>query len=508
MSDLNSNYKKINIVWFKRDLRTFDNAALFYALKNGPSVALFILEPEWIESPEFSYDHLNFVLHCIQELQTQLQSQGIPFIIKQGSAINVFNDLNREYSIKEIFSHEETGLEWSYHRDLQVQKWCRNNSIPWNEYPQFGVIRRLKNRDSWAEKRERIINRELFPLTGQTLFTSPWSSHDIPWDLLDHKPLKTQAQIGGHRQAMKTLDSFFQEKGEVYFKSLSSPVIAFEGCSRISPYLSWGQISMTQVHQMIQRKRRSIVNLPFEQRTNWSKSLKSFEDRLWWHCHFIQKLESEPEIENQNFNREFDGMREADWNEEKFQAWCQAETGYPMIDACMMALKTHGWINFRMRAMLMSFASYQLWLHWKRPAIFLAQQFLDFEPGIHYSQAQMQSGVTGINAIRIYSPKKQLLDHDPSGKFIRQYLPQLNSMSNADLAEPHKMPPLLQLTSGFRLGVDYPLPIVDPDISYREAKEKIFNWKKRPETQKKSQEVLVKHGSRGSNHFPKQKRFN
>jgi deoxyribodipyrimidine photo-lyase len=166
-----------------------------------------------------------------------------------------------------------------------------------------------------------------------------------------------------------------------------------------------------------------------------------------------------------------------------------------MIDACMRALHQHGWINFRMRAMLMSFSSYQLWLHWKKPAVFLARHFLDFEPGIHYSQAQMQSGVTGINTIRIYSPAKQQVDQDPQGKFIRDHLPELSFIPDADLAEPHKMPPLLQISSGFRIGIDYPEPIVDPVASYQTAKQRIFEWKARDATQKAAKKVVAKHTS-------------
>ena len=100
----------------------------------------------------------------------------------------------------------------------------------------------------------------------------------------------------------------------------------------------------------------------------------------------MQKLEDEPEIEFRNFNRAYDGLREDEFNDEYFEAWCHGRTGYPMVDACMRALHQTGWINFRMRAMLVSFASYHLWLHWRQPALYLARLFLDYEPGIHYSQ--------------------------------------------------------------------------------------------------------------------------
>ena len=105
-----------------------------------------------------------------------------------------------------------------------------------------------------------------------------------------------------------------------------------------------------------------------------------------------------------------------------------------MIDACMRYLQRHGWINFRMRAMLVSFASYDLWLDWRKTSKHLAGLFVDYEPGIHYSQFQMQSGVTGINSIRIYNPVKQQLDHDPNGTFIKRWLPELENIPEQPLS--------------------------------------------------------------------------
>ena len=176
-------------------------------------------------------------------------------------------------------------------------------------------------------------------------------------------------------------------------------------------------------------------------------------------------MEDEPSIEFYNFNRAYDGLREDEFNQDYFEAWCHGQTGYPMVDACMRALHQTGWINFRMRAMLVSFASYHLWLHWREPALYLARLFIDYEPGIHYSQIQMQSGVTGINTVRIYSPIKQVIDQDPQGLFIRRYVPELAEVPEKHLAEPHKMTAMEQTLFRCRIGKDYPEPIVDP-VSY------------------------------------------
>ena len=223
-----------------------------------------------------------------------------------------------------------------------------------------------------------------------------------------------ERQAGGETHATEVLRDFLKARSRDYIGGLSSPVLAWESCSRISPYLAYGNLSLRTVHQQVVARRRDL------QRRHgvndaWSKALRAYEERLAWHCHFIQKLEDEPRIEFENMNRAFDGLREEQFNEDYFTAWKEGRTGYPMVDACMRALVATGWINFRMRAMLISFAAYHLWLHWRKPALHLARCFVDYEPGIHYSQIQMQAGTDGISTLRIYSPIKQAQDQDPRG---------------------------------------------------------------------------------------------
>jgi deoxyribodipyrimidine photo-lyase len=188
----------------------------------------------------------------------------------------------------------------------------------------------------------------------------------------------------------------------------------------------------------------------------------------------MQKLESEPEIEWEPFAKIYIGMRPRPGNPEYLKAWSEGRTGYPFIDAAMRYLNAHGWINFRMRAMLMSFATYDLWLPWQEAGLDLARKFVDFEPGIHWSQCQMQAGETGINTIRVYSPIKQSHDQDPSGDFIRAWVPELAGVAGSMVHEPWQMQ-VLRLT----LCPDYPLPLVDHKTASKQAKDEILageNW--------------------------------
>ena len=155
----------------------------------------------------------------------------------------------------------------------------------------------------------------------------------------------------------------------------------------------------------------------------------------------------------------------------------------------MRALIQTGWLNFRMRAMLVSFASYHLWLDWRRTALYLAQLFTDYEPGIHYSQFQMQSGTTGINAIRIYNPIKQSMDHDADGVFIKKWIPELADMPAEFIHTPWRY--------AEKMG-DYPMPIVDEKLARKQAADKIYILRKNPNHKIESKKIAHKHGSRKS----------
>jgi len=149
-----------------------------------------------------------------------------------------------------------------------------------------------------------------------------------------------------------------------------------------------------------------------------------------------------------------------------------------------------------MRALLVSFAAYSLWLHWRPVGLHLARHFLDFEPGIHWSQLQMQSGTTGINTLRIYNPTKQAVDQDPHGIFIRRWLPELTGVPDAYVHEPWTMPAGVQQAAGCRIGPDYPAPIVDHAAAVREAKRRLALVRGSSTARVQAREVARRHGSR------------
>ena len=459
---------KYEVVWFKRDLRMRDHAPLAQAAARGPVIPLYIIEPPLLAAPDFAPCHWTFLHRSLAELRAALAGAGQPLVIRHGEAEAVLHALHQTHPIARLWSHEETGNGLTFARDRAVARWARAQGIAWCETPNGGVVRRLRSRDGWSRLWEQRMAEPVTPaiarltpvkidagplLTGRELGLAP-----------ERRPL---AQPGGEPAAHAMLETFLAARGHRYHREMSSPVTAFDSCSRLSPHLAYGTISTRQVTQRL----RQLTSQTEDKEIR--RALRAFDARLHWRDHFMQKLEDEPAIEFHNFVRGFDGLRENDHDAGRFAAWAEGRTGYPMVDACMRCLHETGWINFRMRAMLMSFAAYHLWLHWRPAGLHLARLFVDYEPGIHWSQCQMQSGTTGINTLRIYNPVKQQQDHDPAQLFIRRWIPELREPDGS-----------------------YPAPIVEHAAAVQEARSKLVAFRRRDEVRQEIRAVTQKHGSR------------
>jgi deoxyribodipyrimidine photo-lyase len=496
--------KAVQVVLFKRDLRVRDHRPLQEAAHRGSVLPLAVVEPELWAQPDASARQWAFCAESLAELQRELTGLGAPLLVRLGEMVPVLAELAEQVSIAALWSHEETGNGWSYARDRALAAWCRARGIPWHEMPQNGVVRRLGTREGWARRWEERLGGEPLPapkwlegVADQSLAGPPPGGLPTAADLaLPPDPCQGR-QPGGRQAGLALLDSFLEERGRGYVKGLSSPLTAGVCCSRLSPHLTFGTLSLREVVWASRRR----------------GGPKAFEERLHWHCHFIQKLESEPELEFRDAHPAYAGLRQTD--PALLAAWTEGRTGLPFVDACMRALTAEGWINFRMRALLMAVASFHLWIHWRDSGLVLARRFVDYEPGIHWNQCQMQAGTTGINIVRVYNPVKQGLDHDPAGTYVRRWLPELAAVPLARLHTPWTMTLAEQEAAGCVLGVHYPAPVVEPLEAARRARERVWGVRQGADFRERAAAIQERHGSRrsglatpraGSNRRPRRRR--
>ncbi len=489
-----------HLVWFKRDLRIHDHAPLTEAARAGTVVGLFVFEPELWSAADADRQHWDFLLATLSELRDRLSRRGIPLVLRTGRCPDVFDALWSAAPFEGLWAHAETGNAVTYARDRRVRAWAKARGVPFRELAAGGVVRRFASRDGWAAQWEATMRA---PVVHPPRQSPPAIVHDtghVPdpaslgvraWAARDPVP------AAGERAAHDALRSFLTERGVDYRRAMSSPVSAPSACSRLSAHLAFGSLSGRQCWQAARQRRAALRTTP-EADPRWSGAIDSFTARLAWRDHFIQKLEDEPAVEFEDFARSYRGVRPLEPDAERLAAWIEGRTGIPFVDACMRMLRRTGWLNFRMRAMLVSVATFPLWLDWRAVATALAPHFLDYEPGIHYPQVQMQSGTTGINTVRVYNPVKQGREHDPTGEFVRRWVPELAGIAGADVHTPWAMPAMLRELAGVRLGRDYPAPIVDLEVATREAKARFFAWRSRAVVAAESTRVLQRHGSRST----------
>lgn len=535
------------IWWIKRDLRVGDNEALRRAADDaahrGTSLLpLFVWDEALIASPDTSTHHLRAIDSALHHLNIELTFRGAPVLTTTGRLPDRLGDLSTILGTAihpvAIWAHEETSLDAGYRRDEAVRSWAAAAGVPLQELPRNGVVRRLVSRDRRIAIVERRLKStplappETLPMAEELrcrVAATPWIDYrtlgvpapgyglDVaptapPTDTLFGELPGAEVFRGGGRAlqrvdeaaAATVLSSFLTHRGHAYSGGMSSPVTAPAAASRLSVHLAWGTISLRQVFWELSRRTAELKGM--DSRTTvgkdaggtpitagrWRKSLRAMESRLYWHDHFIQRLEDEPETEFYPINRAFGELETngflpspAEEYQRRLQAWLTGTTGYPLVDASIRGLRTSGYLPFRMRAMIVSFAVHVLRLWWRDILYPMAQWMADYVPGIHLSQLQMQAALTGINTIRVYNPTKQLTDHDREARFVRAMVPELR---RRDPAEIRALPDL-------RLP-PYPPPVVDYKTESALAKRYLYGIKNSSAGRTAAQLVLDRHGSR------------
>ena len=469
----------LDIVWFKRDLRTLDNISLEIAANSSnPVLFIYLFEPTVMNYPDYDSRHLRFIYESLLDIEKKFKSYSLKLNLLKCEAQEFFEEISKKYNVNQVLSYQEIGNNLTFERDMYLLDFFKINNIKWIQHKTNGVIRGLKSRKDWKKKWVDEMNSKIslsdLNLIDKTEVDIPKKIKSYSLNINNDKNI----QPGGETYAWMYINSFLKERHKGYTKNISSPINSRTSCSRLSPYITYGNVSSKQVYQFFSKSK--------------NRDIRSFLSRLQWRCHFMQKFDDEPSMEFDNINTAYNSIRN-EYNKDLISKWKEGKTGIPIIDACMRCLDKTGYLNFRMRAMIVSFAAFNLWQNWKNFSHFLARKFLDYEPGIHYSQIQMQSAVTGINTVRIYNPIKNSVLLDPDGQFIKKWVSELKFIPKEYIHEPWKMTKIEQEMYNFSINENYFSPIIDIEKSRKSASEKIWEIRKGSKSKIYANKIIKKH---------------
>jgi deoxyribodipyrimidine photo-lyase len=463
------------IVWFRRDLRVHDHAALSSACIDASEVVpLFIMDPAHFANREVGSGRVQFLIECLRDLDEHLRARGSRLTVLRGRAEDVLPRAVRAFGATGVYFSADIERWSGQVRDRALAATARSEG--WLFKPHLNMHLQSEgayDRDAWNEAWTAHSRAAQRALPERITPPEPLSFVDV--DRFERVPSLADLGLppnqqtllpGGETAARARLHDFLDHRIDGYRRSISKPIVAEDdGTSRMSPYFKFGCISQRAAVQAARARYRSAS-------INGRKGLEAWVSRLRWRDHFVQKFALYPQAEFVNLYAPFDAIRRVDDVQPALlDAWRHGMTGYPLIDASMRALRQTGLLNFRMRAMLATFLSLNLMHAWQHGAEWFMKHLLDGDATVDHWQWQMQAGITQPSRafIRCYNPTKQCVDNDPDARFIHKYVPELRELPAPLVFTPWRMTVMEQGMYGIEIGRDYPAPIVDADESRRVA---------------------------------------
>jgi deoxyribodipyrimidine photo-lyase len=448
------------IWWLRRDLRLQDNQALLAALEYSSQVIpVFILDQRLIDSRYSGEKRLAFLFAVLRSLNSDLQERGSRLILRQGNPLDELQKLLDETGASRVFAEPDYS-PFAMQRDGEIS---RHLPVSWTGSPAILPP-------------EFVLKPNGEPYTVFTPFSKAWKMH-FPAGGTRPKPPPERISTPGNiyslslplgpslpktvpfpattQEAHRRLERFTNNIHEGVFQyAAGRDRQDLDGTSRISPYLRFGLLSARQAAEAAQQAIRSAADAEAR------RGAETWLNELIWRDFYIHILYHHPRLRRENFR-----LPHVRWQnrQDHFQAWSSGQTGYPIVDASMRQLVESGWMHNRSRMIVASFLTKDLLVDWRMGEQFFMQHLIDGDPAANNGGWQWTAG-TGTDAapyFRIFNPVTQGIRHDPQGKYIRRWLPVLESVPDEYIHEPWKMPRDIQVKSHCIIGQDYPPPLVD-----------------------------------------------
>lgn len=455
------------LVWFRRDLRDFDHAALFHALKHAREVVCaFVFDRAILDAlPDPADRRVEFLHASLIELQAALAAQGGGLVVRHDFAVDAIPALAQEYACDAVYcNHDDDPAALA--RDAEVSARLTQLGVTFHHY-----------KDCVIFERDEVLTGAGTPFSVFTPYKNAWLKTLTPFYLSsypvhrysDHlvpvsSPIPSLQDLGfaptnlgelklptGMKGGAALFDDFLDRIAR-YKDARDFPAV--KGVSYLSVHLRFGTVSIRQLAR--EAHALSLTNQGGTGAATWLSELV-------WRDFYHQILAHRPEVAaGACFKPQYDSLP---WPNPPghFEAWCEARTGYPLVDAAMRQLNQTGYLHNRLRMVAASFLTKDLLVDWRLGERYFAEKLIDFDLAANSGGWQWAASV-GCDAqpwFRIFNPVTQSEKFDPQGKFIRRYLPELKNVPDKFIHAPWTLPPLEQKARGCVIGQDYPAPVVD-----------------------------------------------
>lgn len=450
---------KTVIVWFRNDLRVHDHPALFTACEDADHVVpVFILNKQILSGEHAGSNRNRFLIESLADLKDSLKKRGSDLLIKNGDAATELKALAKELKAEAVYYSADFTTH-AIKRDVHVKLHLEKAGIEFRSFPGRLIVSSLDKLHTKTGKPHKVFTpfwknwqqvgrRELAAVPKKISFPSNLSAGSLPkiGDYTKKNELSPNVLKGGEKAARVRLDNYL--KNDIHNYADTNNNVGTDTTSRLSAYLHFGCLSPLEIESKLPPS---------------SKSVAAWHRQLAWREFYHYVIYSFPDNATKEFQERYRNLK---WGTDTklFKAWCDGQTGYPLIDAGMRQLNNEGWMHNRARLAVGSFLTKDLWLDWRLGETYFMKMLIDGDEANNNGNWQWIASV-GVDPApvfrRMYNPSSQMKNYDPEAIYVRRYVKELKNVPDKYIVEPWTMPAEIQKQSKCIIGSTYPKPIVD-----------------------------------------------